>query len=279
VRTIAHLSDLHFGREDPAVVEALVADLAAVRPSLVAVSGDLTQRARSMQFRAARAFLDRLPAPRLVVPGNHDVPLFDLVRRFADPLGRYRRLVSAEVDPVFEDEELVVVGVSTARSNVWKGGRISLSQIERVRLRLCDAGGRSKVLVAHHPFAPGAAPSALVGRGATALRALEACGLDLVLTGHLHRGHAGELRHPAHAVGRALLTLHASTAVSRRRRGEPNSYNLVRLTPGRIEVEVRAHRGGGFAPATRLAFVHGATGGGRAPDVAPSDAGAPPPGR
>ena len=92
MRTIAHISDIHFGRIDPPIVEAIVADISSMSPSLVVISGDLTQRARAGQFRDAAAFLARLPKPQLVVPGNHDIPLFDVFSRFFSPLGNYRKI-------------------------------------------------------------------------------------------------------------------------------------------------------------------------------------------
>src|SRR5436190_16940942 len=97
MRTIAHISDLHFGRLDPPVAEGLVADLADRKPSLLVVSGDFTQRAREGQFRAAADFLKRLPTPQLLVPGNHDIPLYNLIRRFFFPLDRYRRIIGDEL--------------------------------------------------------------------------------------------------------------------------------------------------------------------------------------
>jgi 3',5'-cyclic AMP phosphodiesterase CpdA len=101
MRTLAHISDLHFGKEDPPVADALLAELRERAPGLVAVSGDVTQRARAREFRAARAFLDRLPGVVLVVPGNHDVPLWDVVSRFARPLRNYRRHLTPELAPFF----------------------------------------------------------------------------------------------------------------------------------------------------------------------------------
>src|SRR5215217_5454714 len=124
-RRVVHLSDLHFGREDRRVVAALVAEIARLSPDLVAVSGDLTQRARRRQFERARAFLDALPFPRLVVPGNHDVPLFNLVARLLNPLGGYRRFITADLQPVFIDPMLVVVGMDTTRPSTLKSGRIA----------------------------------------------------------------------------------------------------------------------------------------------------------
>lgn len=258
MRTIAHLSDLHFGREDPAVVAALLADLEALRPSLVAVSGDLTQRARRSQFRAAREFLDRIPAPRVVVPGNHDVPLYDLVRRFASPLGRYARLVTPVLAPVYADDELLVAGVSTARSLTWKEGRISLEQIEALRRELCReaASGKLRVLVAHHPFGTAAdRPRARVaGRSGRALHALAACGLDVVLTGHLHRLAHGELEHPVERLARSVLAFHAGSATSVRLRGEPNSYNWLEVDGPRLALTVRTYAGGRFVAAQQRRF-------------------------
>src|SRR3954469_19108949 len=111
MRTIVHLSDLHFGRLDRRVVAPLVAAIRAIAPDLVAVSGDFTQRARASQFVEARDFLQTLPFPQLVVPGNHDVPLFDVARRFLRPLARYRRFIADDVEPMFIDEEIAALGL------------------------------------------------------------------------------------------------------------------------------------------------------------------------
>ncbi len=259
MRTLAHLSDLHFGREDPRIAEELAAEISALSPSLVVISGDLTQRARPSQFRAAREFLAKIPLPTIVVPGNHDIPLYDLYRRFFRPLHRWRRYIGEEIDPIYEDEEMIVAGISTARSNVWKGGRISQRQIEKVHEAICASRAPFSVLVAHHPFTtlPMLPREAVLGRGLRALRAFEECGIDLILTGHLHRGHTGDVRDHYHVLDRSVLTAHASTSISRRRRGEPNAFNLITLDPERhcIEIAVRQWQGKLFAQASRTLFV------------------------
>src|ERR1700681_3879842 len=186
MRTIVHLSDLHFGRTDDALLTPLASVIAMLAPDLVAVSGDLTQRARTRQFKAARAFLDRLPMPQLIVPGNHDVPLFDVVRRFTRPLARYRRYITDDLAPWFIDEEMAVAGINTARSLTFKRGRINETQIERVQKRLCElADGIAKVIVTHHPFALPAGYNSgdLVGRAALAREMLAARKCDLLLAG------------------------------------------------------------------------------------------------
>src|SRR5687768_14918819 len=114
VRRIAHISDIHFGAEDPAAVTAAAKDLLAWRYDLLVVSGDFTQRARPRQFRAAMDFLKPLPQPHLYVPGNHDVPLYDVFNRFLNPVGRFRRYVTPDLRPVFRDDQMAVVGLNTA---------------------------------------------------------------------------------------------------------------------------------------------------------------------
>src|SRR5688572_23186994 len=122
MRTIVHLSDIHFGRVDARIVAPLVEAVRAVAPNLVAVSGDLTQRARRRQFQQARAFLDQLPPPLLVVPGNHDVPLYNLAARLLDPYGGYRRHIAEDLEPSYQDDEAIAVGLNSARSTPFHGG-------------------------------------------------------------------------------------------------------------------------------------------------------------
>src|SRR5436190_11433609 len=113
MRTLVHLSDLHFGRANPALLAPLARCVAQSKPDLVVVSGDLTQRARAREFREARRFLDTLPSPQLVVPGNHDVPLYNIFQRFFEPLDKYRRIITDNLEPMHLDAEMVVVGINT----------------------------------------------------------------------------------------------------------------------------------------------------------------------
>jgi len=158
VTRIAHLSDLHFGANDPRIVAASEAWLEMRRPDLVIISGDLTQRATVAQFREAAAYINRLRAVGhrlLVIPGNHDVPLFDVIRRFAAPLERYKRFISNDLCPWFEDAEVAVLGINTARSLTIKDGRINHDQIALMHDRFgAVAEEKTRILVTHHPCSP-----------------------------------------------------------------------------------------------------------------------------
>jgi 3',5'-cyclic AMP phosphodiesterase CpdA len=260
MRTIAHISDVHFGTENPAAVEGLLSDLQTIRPNLVAVSGDLTQRARRSEFAAARAFLERIPFPRLVVPGNHDIPLYDVGRRFLRPLHRFRRYITPELAPRYVDEEMAVLGINTARSATWKNGRISLEQIRNLKGLLCPLPpSLFRVIVTHHPFLPppNLPMPALVGRGPMALQMLQACGADLLLAGHLHVGYSGDMRSYDVKVKRSILVAQAGTALSSRQRGEANAYNKITIEQARVTIDVRQWDGTKFASkvATRYAKI------------------------
>jgi 3',5'-cyclic AMP phosphodiesterase CpdA len=250
MKTVAHLSDLHFGRTDASVVAGLLDDLHAEQPDLIVISGDFTQGARSREFRAAYRFLRRLPAPVLSVPGNHDVPAADLLLRFLAPFARYRHWISDDLCPFIETDEAAVLGLNTARRARlglnWAEGSISHAQIDLVQRRF-DAVDPAKlrILVAHHPFvAPPTAPYTTVARRSDrALPIFVDVGIDLLLAGHLHRGWS--VKAAAH-IEHALLVVQAATATSTRLREEPNSYNVLLLEKERIGVRVRAWHGDRF---------------------------------
>ena len=234
MRTLAHVSDLHFGRIDPAALAPLRRRLEELRPDLLVVSGDLTQRARDRQFRDARAYLDTLPRPQLVVPGNHDVPLFNVLARFLAPLGGYRRHLAADEEPDFVDDEIAVLGVNTSRSLTWKDGGVSEEQLNRVKRSFHDKNGHVRIVVSHHPC-----------------EALKRCPVDVVMSGHFHASCA---------TADGVVEVHAGTATSSRTRKEPNSFNVLRIAPGRIDVEHFKLKDDRFVPTRGKTFMKNGAG-------------------
>ena len=241
MRVIVHLSDIHFGRIEPATVAALTETIGRIQPDLLAVSGDLTQRARPTEFAQARRFLDALPFHRLVVPGNHDVPLYNVFRRFLAPLDRYTDAITADLAPMYRDDEMIAVGVNTARSWTWGEGRINEAQADAVAEQLWSAPERLiRIVVTHHPFdlPEGVKGTRLLGRAAMAMEKLSRAGADLFLAGHLHISHIGHTAVRYNIAGHSALVVQAGT-VSARSRGEQPSFNVLRIERPRISVERR----------------------------------------
>ncbi len=240
MRTIVHLSDLHFGRVNPAILPPLLSFIREAKPDLVAISGDLTQRARTEEFKAAREFLNAIPFAQIVVPGNHDVPLFNVFARFVRRLDRYCRFITDDLAPFYSDEEIAVAGVNTARALTFKGGRINAAQIAELQARFHHAGGgQTKIVVTHHPFDPpaGAEGGRVVGRAQEAIEALARCRVDLLLAGHFHIAHTGSSTARFQIPGYSALVVAAGTTTSTRGRGQPNSFNIIRTDRSRIGVE------------------------------------------
>jgi 3',5'-cyclic AMP phosphodiesterase CpdA len=240
MRTVVHLSDIHFGRVDYATVKPLVGAVREIEPDVVVVSGDLTQRAREEQFREAQEFLAELPKPQLVVPGNHDVPLYNLFARFAQPLDNYKEYISSDLEPFYRDEEIAIVGVNTARSLTFKNGRINQEQVEHIRQKLCELPERmTKIIVTHHPFdlPREFSDQEVLGRAGMAIETLAQCGADVLLAGHYHISHTGDTTTRYPIPGFSALVVHAGTATSTRGRGQPNAFNILRIEHPHITVD------------------------------------------
>ena len=250
---LIHLSDLHFGAHEPKLVEAVESRIHEAKPDLVVISGDFTQRARTEQFKEACRFMTRLKDAGhevLGVPGNHDVPLYDVLRRFLSPLTRYKRYIDGTLCPFHELDGAAVLGINTARSLTFKDGRLSTEQIEFIQSTFAKARPKPRILVTHHPlFAlpvdDGPALGKAIGRQELALDAIAEAGVDLLLAGHNHRASTHSARDLATRAGPALV-IQAGTATSTRLRDEEQSFNRIDIAGERVTLTVQRWQGQAF---------------------------------
>jgi 3',5'-cyclic AMP phosphodiesterase CpdA len=249
---IAHLSDLHFGREDSAIAAGLLAALQETAPDAIVVSGDFTQRAKKSQFRHARAFLDAMPpVPRLVVPGNHDLSTTNLFERIAHPLRRYQRFITEDMEPFLHIGHAAIAGIDSVRVLNPKDGRINRQQVARACERLTAAGPAClRIVVTHHPIdlPLDDTENDRVSRATKAMAEFAACGVDLFLSGHLHTGQTIQTAARYPIAGHSALVVHAGTAISTRTRNEPNSWNLLEATPTEVAITRMSWNEAAFAP-------------------------------
>jgi 3',5'-cyclic AMP phosphodiesterase CpdA len=264
---IAHLSDLHFGKHDERLAEGLAAEISGQSPDLVVISGDFTQRGTKPEFIAARAFLDSLHAPFFAVPGNHDIPLANVMKRFVNPYGLYKRHISPETEPFLEMKGVALAGIKTSRRARlglnWADGTISRDQLAALEARFAKASPNSvRVIVAHHPLMhpeePMAKPMRRVKRADLALATFARLGVRLVLSGHFHMSYvrrhqkgaeiaAGAPKGASEAAAAPVLVAQASTTISTRLRGgHLNAYNLIEIDGDNIAVRLREWQAKGW---------------------------------
>jgi 3',5'-cyclic AMP phosphodiesterase CpdA len=262
---IVHLSDLHFGAHDERLVEAVEGQVDDLKPDLVVVSGDFTQRARTEQFREACHFLGRLREGGhevLGVPGNHDVPLYDVLRRFLSPLARYRRFIDESLCPFVELPGVAVLGINTARSLTFKDGRINKDQVAFIRETFARTPSEAmRILVTHHPlFALEVAddPGRAIGRQELALDAIEESGVDMLLAGHNHHASSQDASDLVTRAG-GVLAVQAGTATSTRVREQEQSFNVIDIAEASARITIHGWTGNDFAAmdSSRYEWVEG----------------------
>ncbi len=254
---IAHISDLHFGDVRPPVLAALIASLRALKPDAIVATGDVTMAGRRREFQEAKSFMAQLTAPYVVVPGNHDAPVYDLFARLFFPWRRFKTHLSTTVDPVLATRGLIVFGMNSARrvrpSVDWSKGAVSNAQLSVLHQRLKTAPQNVlKIVALHHPVVPGPgrAGRAVVSNAAALKQVAAFGGADVVMTGHAHVADAG-----IQCVGgRRLLLLAAGTATSGRLRGEAPSFNLLVGDRRALSVEIIRYHEDEFRTDRRLSF-------------------------
>lgn len=243
--TILQISDLHFGPPFlPEVAAAVLRQADELSPDLIAVSGDLTQRAKRDQFDAASEYLERFDCPLAVVPGNHDVPLFRVWERFLAPHGLYKEIISEELNTVTEIPGVMIVALNSTRRLTLTNGRIRRWQLEFATEAFEDAGpGVLRVVMTHHHLAPPPdfSNGSVMPRAKRAVRWFTDLNVDVILAGHMHRSYIGSSLDffPGELDRRGIVIVQCGTTTSRRGRGRErlkNTFNVIRTEDGVIRV-------------------------------------------
>jgi 3',5'-cyclic AMP phosphodiesterase CpdA len=235
---ILHISDLHFGRPyRPEAGEALQRIAPSVGADAIVVSGDISQRAKPHEFEEARRFLDRLPAvPMLLVPGNHDVPLYRVVERIVKPHGLYRRFITPELNPILELDGALLVGLdSTSPFRGITNGRVHRDQLQRcAQIFATVPPSTVRIVVAHHHFAPGPdyARDRTMPKARRAVDSFVDQGVEMILGGHAHRSYIGNTLNffPGNHRDRGIIIVQCGTTTSSRGRGRErneNTFNVI----------------------------------------------------
>ena len=260
---LLHLSDPHFGAADPVVASSFLARAEQLAPDLSILSGDLTMRARRAELADAKYFVERLPRPRLVIPGNHDIPALNQpFHRFFAPFKRYRQTFGSNIEPVYTAPGLHVAGINSSKPfglhADWSTGHLTRDALHRLDQRLAGAPGTFRVLVLHHPLiAPEDHRRDVVQPLEELLALIGKHRVDLVLCGHFHRSHLGVL---GARDGWQCIVSQAATVCSTRLQGEPQGFHFIRISEDSVEIERHVHREDSFEADAVFNFVRGDSG-------------------
>ncbi len=240
MKRILHLADLHFGRAHPHAVESIYQFLSdqGKEIDLAVITGDWTQRARVEEFEAAREFVEKFGKKVVSLPGNHDVPLYNLWQRWLTPLERYRQHLEPVTQSAHHDPEVAVFGLHTVNPWVVADGRVSSAEISRAQNFFSTAAPEAvRIVGTHHPIF-GKQP---LENGTKVLETLRP---HVVLSGHAHREGAELIVNPD---GSQTLHVVSGSSASNRLRGEENSFHLLEVERGRIAVKTFFLKDTGFA--------------------------------
>lgn len=253
---IIHLSDPHFGTVPDGLAQRLLDCVQGLRPDAVVLSGDLTQRARKFQYSLARQFLEGLPAPVLAVPGNHDVPLWNLPLRLTNPWRGWRRGLGLPLETVLAAGDAAILGLNSANPCAWKDGRVTAAQLAHLRDVFSGVGARRRIVALHHPpEPPEGEPASLMGAEAL-IETCKGAGVEMILSGHLHFTQVAPL-----AAASGLLAVQAGTCLSSRTRRDGNAFTLLDLTAQGVEVRhFRLGADGAFGADAATVWTRGKAG-------------------
>ncbi|WP_133140845.1 metallophosphoesterase family protein [Legionella genomosp. 1] len=235
---IIHISDLHFGLHRQEIIHRFLIEAAAIQPEIIIISGDLTHRARSEQFRDLKAFLSRLPGKVLIVPGNHDVPAFDLIQRFLTPFDKYRHFISNAMEVSYENESVRILGLNSVNPYSIKDGKLSLDSLKKIETYFSEAANKLNILFFHHNFQHFEGLHRPLSNTREFIESLKKSAVHLICTGHLHYANVSFLEKNGQE---SFALLHAGSLSCQRTRDDRNSFYLIEAKAGECTIELRTH--------------------------------------
>ncbi len=241
-KTIVHISDLHFGRINKPLIQPLIDKIKAVKPDVIVISGDITMRARTKEFVAARDFLKSLDFPQIIVPGNHDIPLYNVYSRFFRSLNKFRHYITEDLEPAYRDDRIAIYGLNSARSFALVRGVVDMNQIRKICAEFDKLPQDVlRIVVTHHPFdlPDGFGAHNLQRKPDEAVKLLINSKVDLMLAGHTHKSLIDHVPKQANGRGYTPLVIQAGTSTSVRTRRESyyNSFNIISVDYPRMIIE------------------------------------------
>lgn len=249
---IIHLSDLHFGTESGSIVQDIIESIKALAPNLIIISGDFTQIASKQEFEQAQNFISELPAQVFCIPGNHDIPRYNLFERLFNPYNKYKKFINKNLSPVFITNDFVLAGMNTARRVLahwnWANGAISKKQLDMLEDAFAQVERKYRICVMHHPVhKPAKSPLKVFVFGASrALKKIKDLQVDIVLTGHVH--------YASLTVIHKTVFVSASTAISSRLRAQENGFNVIDLSSQFFEITHHSYNEKKFRSGKNITF-------------------------
>lgn len=256
MKRVVHISDLHFGRVDKKRVKPIISKIQELKPDIVVISGDFTQRAKEKEFKDAKKFIKDLKYPVFVIPGNHDIPLYNFFKRMLFPFTNYKKYISTDFAPVYTDDEIAIFGVNSVRRFAITSGKIRKAQLQTIENQAKELPDHIlKIVVSHHPFdlpfnkkTHHNITHKVIARSQYAMKRLSQIGINIFLSGHLHVHHISDTSLRYKIDGYRALIIQAGTAISTRFRGEPVSFNVIDIDKPVITIKHYSgfHRGAVF---------------------------------
>ncbi|MBL4803561.1 MAG: metallophosphoesterase [Alphaproteobacteria bacterium] len=254
---IIHLSDLHFGTETDDLVNLTLEHIREAKADFVIISGDFTQIGNKPEFVAARQFIDDIILPTLCIPGNHDVPQRNLYERFTRPYKKYKAHICDDLMPTYNNDLVELIGINSARRALphwnWANGAVSLQQRSALESFFKDTPAEKwRICTMHHPIhkiADMPIDVTVLGRKRT-LECFHTLKVDLVLTGHVHHAAFDMIGDEQHKT--AFIS--ASTALSSRKRGHENGFNIIEIDGQHMHVRMLNFEAQGFVETSTHSF-------------------------